>query len=261
MLTRRHALALAALIAFASGGCGSARRAAPTTPEAREVVTQTASINALLDGRYDGTMTCGEVMRLGDFGIGTFHALDGEMVVLEGQVYQVRADGSARPVSPSTRTPFAEVTFFDTDLTATLESVEGLEQVQKRLDALMPNRKRLYALRIQGRFPYVKTRSVPAQRKPYRPLTEVVKTQPTFELRDVEGTLVGFWAPDSVKGRSVPGYHLHFLTQDRTAGGHLLGLSVGKATVRLDETPDFRLLRGPAPGEAVDRQHEVDQVE
>ena len=83
-----------------------------------------------------------------------------------------------------------------------------------------------YAVMIQGEFSYVKTRSVPAQEKPYPPLAEVTKNQPTFEFTDVTGTMVGFRCPPYVTGINVPGYHLHFLTDDRTAGGHLLEFTV-----------------------------------
>ena len=94
---------------------------------------------------------------------------------------------------------------------------------------------------ITGKFSYVKTRSVPAQTKPYPRLVEVAKKQPTFEFRDVQGVLVGFRLPDYFEGINLTGYHLHFLTADRTGGGHLLGLTTKKIVVELDLTPEVRL--------------------
>jgi acetolactate decarboxylase len=80
---------------------------------------------------------------------------------------------------------------------------------------------------------------VPGQQKPYPPLAEVTKNQPTFEFHDVEGTLVGFWCPSYVDGINVPGYHVHFLNADRNAGGHLLDFTMESGQIQLDATPNF----------------------
>ncbi|MFH1008991.1 MAG: acetolactate decarboxylase [Candidatus Latescibacterota bacterium] len=204
-----------------------------------EVVFQTSTIDALLEGVYDGEITCGELRRHGDMGIGTFDALDGEMLLLDGSVYQIRADGFAYAVEDTTKTPFAAVTFFKTDREA--ELAEGLEYsaLEEHLDSLLPTTNIFHAIRIEGTFSYVKTRSVPRQEKPYPPLVEVVKHQPTFEFSSVAGTMVGFRCPAYVKGINVPGYHLHFITADRKAGGHVLGCRIRKATVGIDHTSGF----------------------
>jgi len=88
----------------------------------------------------------------------------------------------------------------------------------------------------------VKARSVPAQKKPYPQLAEVVKTQPVFELTDVSGTMVGFWCPSFVKGVNVPGYHLHFLRADGKKGGHVLDFIVENATMEVDDSREFSLI-------------------
>ena len=88
----------------------------------------------------------------------------------------------------------------------------------------------------------VKTRSVPAQQRPYRPLTEIVRTQPVFDFADVAGTMVGFWCPSFVKGVNVPGYHLHFLRADGKKGGHVLDFVVDKATMEIDDSREFSLI-------------------
>src|SRR5580698_4362033 len=78
-------------------------------------VYQTSTMGALLDGVYDGDVTIRELLRHGNFGLGTFNGLDGEMLVLDGVCYQLRGDGSARVADPDQRTPFAVVTWFDPD--------------------------------------------------------------------------------------------------------------------------------------------------
>jgi acetolactate decarboxylase len=134
------------------------------------------------------------------------------------------------------------------------------------LDDQLPSLNQFYALRIEGRFMAMKTRSVPRQHKPYPPLAEVAKHQPEFEFSHVEGVVVGFRSPAFVKGIGVPDYHLHFLTADRKAGGHILAFTVDKAQLRIDRTDAF-LLRLPQTADfsgvdlRQDRSAELHQVE
>ena len=200
----------------------------------REVLFQTSTIPALMAGVYDGRMTCAELKTHGDTGLGTFNALDGEMVVLDGVVYQVRGDGTAHAAPDDARTPFAAVTFFEADRTDRAADPMTLDDLTKHIDGMLPSRNLPFAVRVRGRFRYVRTRSVPRQRRPYPRLLDVVKNQPLFEFREVSGTLVGFRMPEYVEGINVPGYHLHFLTADRTAGGHVLDLVTDKVTIEID---------------------------
>jgi len=228
-------LLLAAALSASICGCAY-------PPQGREVIMQTSTIGALLEGAYDGDMTFGELRRYGDFGIGTVNRLDGEMIALDGEFYQVRADGKAYRIGDSAKTPFAVVTFFEPDMTVVLARALDYEQLQESLDRALPTGNVPYAIRIDGTFSFVKTRSVPAQTKPYPRLVEVVKTQPTFEFHDVRGTMVGVRLPSYMEGVNAVGYHLHFITEDRRAGGHLLECVTAEVTVGIDETPGFLVL-------------------
>lgn len=235
------------------------------TPD-QEVVFQLSTIDALLAGDYDGAFTCGEVRQQGNFGLGTFNALDGEMIVMNGKVFQIRSDGKVYPVADSTRTPFATVTNFEADTVFTLTGPLSYEELSALLDSLIPTPNIFYAIQIEGEFAYLKARSVPRQSKPYLPMVEVVQTQPTFEFRQETGTLLGFRTPPFMKGLNVPGYHLHFLTRDQTRGGHVLAGTLGRVTVALDYTSAFHMVL-PASGAfhqidlSQDKQAELEQVE
>lgn len=200
----------------------------------------TAPVNALVEGLYQQDCAMTEVLERGDFGIGTFNQLDGEMVVLDGCVYQLRSDGIAYAVPAQTRTPFACVTFFrpysfeDIDEALTFSGLTAL------LDRLLPSTNMLYAIRIDGSFDHVRTRSVPRQES-YRPLVEVAREQPEFEFEQVDGTLVGFWTPHFLKSIAVPGYHFHFLTHDKTRGGHLLECRPRQVRISLQHIPSLQL--------------------
>lgn len=207
----------------------------------RDVLYQTSTIGALLQGVYDGPVTLGELRTHGDLGLGTVNALDGELVVLDGRCFTVDGAGAVHEQDASALTPFAAVTWFEADRTEALRDVPSFEALQAAIDALLPSRNLAHALRITGRFEYVKTRSVPRQEQPYPPLVEVTRDQPTFEFERVEGTLVGFRLPGFIAGVNVPGYHLHFLTEARDGGGHLLECRISNALVAIDDTPEFLL--------------------
>lgn len=207
-----------------------------------DTITQVSTIDALMTGVYDGPTTLGELRGKGDFGLGTFAALDGEMVLLDGVFYQVTSTGDVRKPGPDTRTPFAAVTFFKADRTVPLARGTDFKVFTSETQRNFPTRNSFYAVKIAGRFKMVKTRSVPAQQKPYRPLTDIVRTQPVFDLADVTGTMVGFWCPSFVKGVNVPGYHLHFLRADRKRGGHVLNFIVDNATMEIDDSREFSLI-------------------
>ncbi|GAX62593.1 alpha-acetolactate decarboxylase [Candidatus Scalindua japonica] len=206
-----------------------------------EVFYQTSTINALLDEVYDGNITVKELKGYGDLGLGTYNNLDGEMIGLDGLFYQVKADGIAYAVDDSIKTPFAVVTFFESDKTIVLEKSVNYKQLEQYLDNVLPTRNIFYAFKIEGTFKYIKTRSVPWQDKPYPPLVEIVKDQPIFEFHDVNGTIVGSWFPGYMKGINVPGYHFHFITEDKKGGGHLLECQTGGVKIGIDYTSNSYL--------------------
>lgn len=109
------------------------------------------------------------------------------------------------------------------------------------LDQAVPSKNLFYAVRVDGRFAQVRVRSVPRQKKPYPPLVEVTTHQPEFEHRDISGSLVGFRFPDYATGINVPGYHMHFVSDDRTAGGHVLAFSMVAGTIAIDVTSQFHM--------------------
>lgn len=180
-----------------------------------------APVNALVEGIYEQKIPFTQVKQHGDFGLGTFDNLDGEMVMLDGRIYQITSDGRASQVDAQALTPFACVTFYNPLSHDDLETEMTHADFQAWLQRLLPSPNIFYAIRIEGQFAYIKARSVPKQEN-YRPLVEVAKEQPVFTFTDIEGTLAGFFTPAFVGSLSVPGLHLHFLSADKQHGGHLL---------------------------------------
>jgi acetolactate decarboxylase len=239
------AINLTILLMISLAGCSNAPASTANvkSPQVdRETLTQVSTINALMAGLYDGFMPSGTLKNYGDFGIGTFDRLDGEMVVLDGKIYQIKSDGVAYPVDDSVKVPFAAVTYFDNDKEQKLVSDLNFAGLQDALNKMIPSANVFSTIKISGTFKYIKTRSVPAQNKPYPILTEVTKNQAVFEFKDVKGTVVGFKCPQFVNGVNVPGYHLHFLTEDKKAGGHLLEITTNDDTAVLDFTNEFYMV-------------------
>ncbi len=208
----------------------------------KELLMQTSTIEALLGGVYGGHIALTELREYGDFGIGTFDRLDGEMVVHQGTVYQVRADGKVYLPPLSTTTPFAAVTFFGADQQVAIPGPLSLEELYAFIDRQAPNQNMIQAIEITGRFASIRTRSVPAQEKPYRPLVEIAREQPEFNYSEISGVLVGFRCPPFMARLNVPGYHLHFLDDERKVGGHLLDLNIESGTLKIDSTPRAMLI-------------------
>lgn len=180
-----------------------------------------APVNALVEGIYEEKIPFSEVKKHGDFGLGTFDHLDGEMIMLDNQIFQIRDDGSVQKVDEDALTPFACVTFFRPEKHAVLDGDRDYEDFLGWLEGLLPSPNMFYALRVDGWYSYIKTRSVPRQ-ECYRPMVEVTAEQPIFEFEEIPGTLAGFYTPEFMASLSVPGMHLHFLSADQQHGGHLL---------------------------------------
>jgi acetolactate decarboxylase len=212
---------------FSSSGAGN------------DVLYQVSTIDALLQGVYDGVLSFRELKTHGDFGIGTCDGLEGEMLALDGNYYQIKTDGIPYPISDNMTTPFATVTHFETDEAIRLEKPMNLTELEQYLDKNLPTENLFYAVKLDGNFAHLKARSVPRQEKPYRKLADAISNQTVFEFENVSGTLVGFRTPDYVKGINVPGYHLHFITSNKSAGGHVLELELENGTAALDITPGF----------------------
>jgi len=207
------------------------------------VLCQISTITALKVGVYDGNTTFGELKKHGDMGLGTLNRLDGEMVALGGEFLRVAVDGKVFPIQDSEQTPFAVVTMFQAEKKVPLKGIPNATELYQTLDHQLANLDGVYAVKIEGIFKHLRVRSVAGQNKPYPGLEEALKNEVVFDLKDVAGTLVGFRFPDYMGGVNVPGYHFHFIGQDRKSGGHLLDCVLEKAEgeIAVISTLDLRL--------------------
>jgi acetolactate decarboxylase len=195
------------------------------------VLFQASTIAALLDGAYEGDLTFAELAEHGDLGLGTVNSLDGEMIAVDGGFYRADVDGLVHAIAGSERTPFAVVVPFEPALELETTDLPGeLERAPTTC-----------AVRFDGDFARLRLRSVPRQRPPYRPLPEVAAEQHVFELRETSGTLVGFRFPDYASGVELVGYHLHFISDDRSRGGHVLDYVARAGRLQIDPVSELHV--------------------
>ncbi|MGH0053995.1 MAG: acetolactate decarboxylase [Sphaerochaetaceae bacterium] len=231
------------MFSFLLAGCATT----PREIAKEDSLFQISLLNALLLGEYDGFVSVETLKSYGDTGIGTLDTLDGEMIFLDGEVYKAKADGSVEVVDDAVLVPFAVATPFIPDvIVLPIENLSGIEPLKSMLDAYIAETtndfNRFYVAKIQGTFAQILIRSVPAQQKPYLPLSTIAETQKEYAYELLKGTIVAFRCPDYVEGINLPGWHLHFLSSDASEGGHLLGVTVTQAELQMGDMKHFQVL-------------------
>jgi acetolactate decarboxylase len=201
---------------------------------------QVSTSRALVEGVYAEAVSSARLLQHGDFGLGTFDSLDGEMGILDGEMYQVRSDGVVRHVEENVGTPFATIITFSADEDVSLPGLKSFSELCEICDMYRKSENLFYAFRVDGAFTHVKTRAMRATGSGVS-LKTAAAAQPEFQFENVSGTLVGFWSPAFAGAIDIPGYHFHFLSDDRTKGGHLLDCAAGSLRLRVQRVSDFHL--------------------
>ncbi len=239
--------------------CAMRRDGFDQDPTASGVVWQTSTLDAVMDGRYDGDITVGELLAHGNFGIGTLQRLDGEMLILDGECWNINSGGEVLRVAADTLTPFAVVCDFSPAHQIQLTGPLNLKSLNGALDRLSPATDIVSAVRVDGEFSELRLRSVAAQTPPYPPLLEVTAHQTEWNLSTATGTLLGFRFPDNTAGLEVPGYHLHFISDDHQHGGHVLAATLIRGSAAVDTMSEMHVelpegIEIGQPGTGTDRE-------
>ncbi len=213
-----------------------------------QTIFQVSTVGALVEGVYEGAVRVGTLREHGDFGLGTFEGLDGEMVVVDGEFFRVRTDGALHHVDDDVLSPYAMVTHFVADRTVTLPACASFDELAAALDHLRDSANHFFAFRIDATFPSMHVRAA-CKVPEWTPLAEATALQAEWNVEDLRGTLVGFWSPPYAAHLDVPGYHFHVVDDERRRGGHVLACTTGELTVAvqrleqlivaLPETADF----------------------
>ncbi len=203
-------------------------------------VFQVSTSGALVAGVYDREVSVATLLEHGDFGLGTFTGLDGEMIIIDGSAYHADGWGHVTPSSPDAGAPFAIVTRFTPEHAADLSSIGSFADLEAKCDPYRESGNIFYAIRLDGHFAHIKARAIDPP-PPGMKLAEAAKTQHEFAFDDIEGTLVGIWSPDFSGPFSVAGYHFHFISADRLHGGHLLDVAAESLRMTIEPLSNFHL--------------------
>jgi acetolactate decarboxylase len=220
---------------------------------------QTSTIQALLGGAFDGDVTLDELLEHGDLGLGTLNGFDGELIVIDGQVFKAELDCTLGRPDLQSKTPYAVVVPFAPGPARHISGPSGPANLEQQLWDDPERPRAPAAIRIDGDFEMVRVRSVPKQVPPYGMLAEAIDHEHRRELRDVSGTMVGFCFPDGLAGIELVGFHLHFVSGDRLLGGHVLDYTLRDAAVQIDEAAELHV-ELPAAVDPPDRDRLVDQA-
>ncbi|MBI6405128.1 MULTISPECIES: acetolactate decarboxylase [Proteus] len=196
-------------------------------------IYQNSLMSSLIAGVYDSDVTITDLLKQGDFGLGTFNQLDGELVAFDNNVFQLRSDGSARKALDSQKSPFAVMTFFNSDIEHSFSYGASQQEIHNTINQYVPSDNLFCAIKIEGEFELVKTRTVPRQEPPYLPMLEAIKNQPIFTFHNETGIIAGFRSPQFTQGMNVAGFHEHYINQQRQGGGHVLDYYLKYGTLKI----------------------------
>lgn len=203
-------------------------------------IYQYSVFTALANKIYDGTLTVADVKKKGNTGLGTFNGLNGEMIVSDGVVYQWTGKGEINIPADTTLVPFTVVSFFDEDQRIEVSSVQSYAELKVLIEELLPSKNFAYTFKITANFETFKCGSANKQPRPFiKTLSDALVNRPTFDLENISGTLVGFWYPEYIGKINVPGFHLHFISDDKKHAGHVLDFKASNIKVGIDHCSGF----------------------
>ncbi len=231
--------------------------AACASHEKDRQIVQAGWFDSFAAGGFKGFTVVESVSNGAAIGLGTFEGVDGELIILDGKAYRASYDGKVEIMEGSATTPFAIASKMDPDWTLEIEKGTGPALFSAELDKLANAPGAFLAIKGEASFETLKLRAPPGAQKPYPQLSEVIAKQRIFELKGISGTLIGFKTPPAYKGMNAPGYHFHFISDDKSIGGHVLDFKAigGKASIQRCDSVKLLLpeesIAAPSAGGAV----------
>jgi acetolactate decarboxylase len=202
--------------------------------ENSDAITQYGSKAGFLERSYVGTTTYEEIKKQGDFAIGTFNYVDGEMAAINNNFMRIPASGEVHPASDSLMAPFAVIKHFKVDNSLMINEEKSMNEIWSIVKEAFTDTSKPIAIKVTGSFASVKARSIHKETEPFQSLPEIVANQVIFNLEDVSGSMIGYWFPKYMDGVNFPGFHFHFLNDDLTKGGHLLDCIIKQGEIEID---------------------------
>ncbi len=208
-------------------------------------IYQVSLLQSFMHGEYEGFVSVGDLKSHGDIGLGTFDGANGEMIFLDGVVYQADSKGNINIMEDGETVPFATVTNFDCDSKMSDISAKDFDDLANQLNKEIEKKgvNQIYVMKIDAECENITVRSVVKQEKPYDEFTEVAaRDQKVFNHGNLNGTIVAVYFPEYMDKLNMHGWHLHFLSDNKTVGGHVLNATVKHADAEIDEISEFDMI-------------------
>lgn len=207
-------------------------------------IYQISLLQALVKGYYDGVISVGELRKNADTAIGTFLGANGEMIMVDHNMYRANIDGKIELVSDNELIPFSNATTFSVDKIINI-TAKDITDLKKQLNEYKNknHKNEFIVIRIDGLFSSITYRSIPKQNKPYKPLDYVVEhEQKVYAKNNIKGTIIGFCFPAYLSNINTVDYHMHFIDELKTCGGHVLDLSFKDISIKVSIKNELKLI-------------------
>jgi len=212
-------------------------------PEKPDLIFHYSVWFALVNLIYDGTLTAEELKTKGDIAIGSYNGLNGELVMVDGSLYQITEDGAVHEPGNKNLICYANATFFDKEQGFDMEGPVNYDILRSKINEALPSKNQFYAFRIKGDFEYMKCGGVQKQEKPYKTgLDKLLPVRPVFEKENFSGIMVGFFCPEYIGDINVIGFHMHSVSDDASFGGHVMDFNASKLSVEIDYISEYQFL-------------------
>ena len=196
---------------------------------------------AFVNKIFEGDLSAKELKTKGDIGLGSYNLLDGELIMLNGILYQASEDGKVHKPEDSKKIVYANAAFFNKDFSYELPKVESYDNLRAIINDKLPTKNFFYAFKIHGEFSKMKCGGLHKQKAPFeKGLDVLIPERPIFERENFKGTMVGFYCPTFIGNINVAGYHLHFVSDDEKFAGHVMEFEGENLTLEIDELHKYQ---------------------
>ena len=215
-------------------------------------IFQISTLQALALGYSRAVVPVSELLKHGDIGLGTFEDVNGEMIVADGECWRATEDGTVWRAEPDMGVPFASVAKAGYSVDFEIEGIKDIGKLKELLTLKIEEDfglNSIHIARIDGYFHTIHARAGAPYRSQHITLKDILsKTQKDFCFESLYGTLVCVYYPDYMDGINASGWHMHFVSQDRSLGGHVFEVSMrsGECQVQKMDRIEIQLPKEPA---------------
>ncbi|MEE3449813.1 MAG: acetolactate decarboxylase [Acutalibacteraceae bacterium] len=200
---------------------------------------QISTLQALAMGHTRSVIDVAELKKHGNTGLGTYEGVNGEMIVVDGQCFRAKDNGSVVPADDDMGVPFASICNFAGSIHFDIKEMCSIEDVKTLLNIKIEELfglNSMHMVKIDGEFDEIDARSEEEYHAIHVSLKDMLqKTQRSFRFDRLSGTLVCVYYPDFMDGINVSGWHIHFISDDRQKGGHVFELKMTSGHAQLDK--------------------------